>query len=195
MYLQVFKKNFAVRRSFWLDFLHCLMRPLLNDHRRKGPIYTLSEAWSGVNWADPMAAQGAFGTDFYDMSILRPKHRAYYRFGRPVIKIKKRRHGQPWDPPNSLRSKPRTETISEEKGQSISNGVFHWYELFLVRFSFKKWERKTVLLYKTVFKFAGEPITSRHHRGSFLKSMTRNHRSIDIDPGDIMVGFKQNLIL
>jgi len=27
--------------------------------------YTLSEAWSGVNWADLMAAQGAFGTDFY----------------------------------------------------------------------------------------------------------------------------------
>jgi len=48
--------------------------------------YTLSEAWSGVNWADLMAAQGAFGTDFYDRSILRPKHRAYYRSGRPVIK-------------------------------------------------------------------------------------------------------------
>jgi len=32
--------------------------------------YTLSEAWSGVNWAD-----------------LRPKHRAYYRSCRPVIKI------------------------------------------------------------------------------------------------------------
>jgi len=28
--------------------------------------YTLSEAWSGVNWEDLMAAQGAFGTDFYD---------------------------------------------------------------------------------------------------------------------------------
>jgi len=28
--------------------------------------YTLPEAWSGVNWADLMAAQGAFGTDFYD---------------------------------------------------------------------------------------------------------------------------------
>jgi len=40
--------------------------------------YTLSEAWNGVNWADLMAAQGAFGTDYYD-------------------------------PPNSLRSKPRTE--------------------------------------------------------------------------------------
>jgi len=30
--------------------------------------YTLSEAWSGVNWADLMAAQGALGTDFYDRS-------------------------------------------------------------------------------------------------------------------------------
>jgi len=50
-------------------------------------IYTLSEAWSGVNWTDLMAAQGAFGTDFYNRPILRPKHRAYYRSGRPVIKI------------------------------------------------------------------------------------------------------------
>jgi len=49
--------------------------------------YTLSEAWSGVNWGDLMAAHGAFGTDFYHRSILRPKPRAYYRSGRPVIKI------------------------------------------------------------------------------------------------------------
>jgi len=49
--------------------------------------YTLSEAWSGVNWADLIAAQGAFGTDVYDRSIFRPKHRAYYRSGRPVVKI------------------------------------------------------------------------------------------------------------
>jgi len=75
--------------------------------------YTLSEAWCGVNWADLMAAQGAFGTDFYDRSILRPKHRAYYCSGRPVIKIRPKGAcpGQPWDPPNSLRSKPRTEYI------------------------------------------------------------------------------------
>jgi len=45
------------------------------------PISTLSEAWSGVNWEDLLAAQGAFGTDFYDKSLLRPKHRAYYRSG------------------------------------------------------------------------------------------------------------------
>jgi len=31
-------------------------------------VYTLSEAWSGVNWANLMAAQGAFATDFYDRS-------------------------------------------------------------------------------------------------------------------------------
>jgi len=49
--------------------------------------YTLSEAWSGVNCADLMAAQGAFRTDFYDRFILRPKHRAYYCSGWPVKKI------------------------------------------------------------------------------------------------------------
>jgi len=59
-------------------------RPTWKIHNE---IYTLSEAWSGVNWADLMAAQGDFGTDFYDRCILRPKHRAYYRSGRPVIKI------------------------------------------------------------------------------------------------------------
>jgi len=45
---------------------------------KSGTRYTLSEAWSGVNWADLMAAQGVFGTNFYDRYILRPKHRAYY---------------------------------------------------------------------------------------------------------------------
>jgi len=47
----------------------------------------VSEASRGVNWADLMAAQGAFVTDFYDRSKLRPNHRAYYRSGRLVIKI------------------------------------------------------------------------------------------------------------
>jgi len=40
-----------------------------------------------VNLADLITAQGAFGTDFYDRSILRLKHRTYYRSGRPFIKI------------------------------------------------------------------------------------------------------------
>jgi len=57
------------------------------QHRISHRHYTLSEAWSGVNWADLMAAQSAFGTDFYDRSILRPKRRAYYCSGGPVIKI------------------------------------------------------------------------------------------------------------
>jgi len=50
--------------------------------------YTLSEAWSGVNWADLMAVQGAFGTDFYDRStrtiVGTMLWTEYYR---PVIKI------------------------------------------------------------------------------------------------------------
>jgi len=55
-------------------------RKLIEKLKGTQNTYTLSEAWSGVNWADFMAAQGAFGTDFYDRSIiLRPKHRAYYR--------------------------------------------------------------------------------------------------------------------
>jgi len=63
------------------------MRERARERNTECVSYTLSEAWSGVNWADLMAAQGAFGTDFYDRCILRPKHRAYYRAGRPVIKI------------------------------------------------------------------------------------------------------------
>jgi len=49
--------------------------------------YTLSEAWSGVNWADLMAAQGAFGTDINDRStrtIIGTMLSTEYR---PVIKI------------------------------------------------------------------------------------------------------------
>jgi len=50
-------------------------------------IYLSINLRGGVSGADLMAAEGAFGTDFYDRSILRPNHRAYYRSGRPVIKI------------------------------------------------------------------------------------------------------------
>jgi len=45
--------------------------------------YTLSESWSGVNWADLMAAQGAFGTHFYDRSTRTMLWTEY----RPVINI------------------------------------------------------------------------------------------------------------
>jgi len=52
------------------------------------PPYTLSEAWSGVNWADLMDAQGAFRTDFYDRStrtiVGTMLWTEYYR---PVIQI------------------------------------------------------------------------------------------------------------
>jgi len=40
----------------------------IHFHSLKPPICTLSEAWSGVDWADLMAAQGALGTDFFDRS-------------------------------------------------------------------------------------------------------------------------------
>jgi len=43
--------------------------------------------WERSELGHVMAAQGAFGTNFYDRSILHPKHRAYYRSGRPVVKI------------------------------------------------------------------------------------------------------------
>jgi len=62
--------------------------------------YTLFEAWSGVNWADLMAAQGPFGTDFYDRSTRTIVGTMLWTEYRPVIKV---------GPPNSLRSKPRTE--------------------------------------------------------------------------------------
>jgi len=70
----------------WNNFCRPLILTL-SPKLPKNPCYTLSEAWSVVNWAYLMAAQSSFGTDFYDRSILRPKHRAYYRSGRPLMKI------------------------------------------------------------------------------------------------------------
>jgi len=49
--------------------------------------YALSEAWSGVNWADLMAAQGTFGTDFYDRSTRTIVGRMLWTEYRPIIKI------------------------------------------------------------------------------------------------------------
>jgi len=51
-----------------------------------GRSYTLSEAWSGVNWADLMAAQGAFGTNFYDRSTRTIVGTMLWTEYRPVIK-------------------------------------------------------------------------------------------------------------
>jgi len=49
--------------------------------------YTLSEAWSGMNWADLMAAQSAFGTNFYDRSTRTIVGTMLWTEYRPVIKI------------------------------------------------------------------------------------------------------------
>jgi len=49
--------------------------------------YTLSEARSRVNWADLMAAQGVFGTDFYDRSTKTIVGTMFWTEYRPVIKI------------------------------------------------------------------------------------------------------------
>jgi len=49
--------------------------------------YTLSEAWSGVNWADLMAAQGAFGTNFYVRSTRTIVGTMLWTEYRPVRKI------------------------------------------------------------------------------------------------------------
>jgi len=49
--------------------------------------YTLSEARSGVNWADLMAAQGAFGTDFSDRSTRTIVGTMLWTEYRPVIQI------------------------------------------------------------------------------------------------------------
>jgi len=49
--------------------------------------YTLSEAWSEVNWVDLMAAQGAFGTDVYDRSTRTIVGTMLWTEYIPVIKI------------------------------------------------------------------------------------------------------------
>jgi|GEM_PF-2657041 len=71
--------------------------------------YTLSEAWSGVNWADLMAAQSAFGTDFYDRSTRTIVGTMVWTEYRPVIKIGLKGALGSHDIRHSLRSKPRTE--------------------------------------------------------------------------------------
>jgi len=43
--------------------------------------------WSGVNWADLMAAQGAFGTNFHDRSTRTIVGTMLWREYRPVMKI------------------------------------------------------------------------------------------------------------
>jgi len=49
--------------------------------------YTLCGAWSRVNWADLMTAQGAFGIDFYDRSTRTIVGTMPLTEYRPVLKI------------------------------------------------------------------------------------------------------------
>jgi len=60
---------------------------IYNFHTKNVAQYTLSEAWSGVNWVDVMAAQGAFGTDFYDRSTRTIVGTMLWTEYRPDIKI------------------------------------------------------------------------------------------------------------
>jgi len=64
-----------------------LINKLIGGRRLEPVSYTLSEAWSGVNWADLMAAQGAFGTDFCDRSTRTIVGTMLWTEYRPVIKI------------------------------------------------------------------------------------------------------------
>jgi len=65
------------------------MEATLNFTTKNIALYTrtLSEAWSGVNWADLMAALGAFGTDFYDRSTRTVVGTMLSTEYRPLIKI------------------------------------------------------------------------------------------------------------
>jgi len=87
--------------------------------------YTLSDAWSGVNWADLMAAQRAFGTDFYDRSTRTIVGTMLWTEYRPVIKI---------GPKGALGGyEIRPIHSASSLGQSIvglHNGLLQWYELF-----------------------------------------------------------------
>jgi len=80
--------------------------------------HTLSEAWSGVNSADLMAAQGAFGTDFHDKSTRTIVGTMLWTEYRPVIKIgpKGALGGHEIRP---IHSAPRL-------GLSIENEMFSW---------------------------------------------------------------------
>jgi len=62
-------------------------RLAISQHPGQNWRYALSEAWSGVNWADLMAAQGAFGTEFYDRSTSTIVGTLVWTEYRPVIKI------------------------------------------------------------------------------------------------------------
>jgi len=82
-------RNIAQKNGFDYDIPVFMVNPILWITHTRGSIhfYNLSEAWSGVNWADLMAAQGAFGTDFYDRSTRTLVGTVLWTEYRPVIKI------------------------------------------------------------------------------------------------------------
>jgi len=87
-----------------------------------------SEAWSEVNWADPMAAQGAFGTDFYDRSTRTIVSTMLWTEYRPVIKIgRKGTLGN-----QEIRSSHSAPSLGQSIGQCSTSrgpsGLLHWYE-------------------------------------------------------------------
>jgi len=86
--------------------------------------YTLSEAWSGVDWTDLMAAQGAIGTDFYDRSSRTIVGTMLGTEYRPVIKI---------GPKGALGSHTiRPIHSAPNLGLSIDSGGSVWFCWFLV---------------------------------------------------------------
>jgi len=74
---------------FFKFFERRVLKNKLRTKRKsiKPSIYTLSEAWSGVNWVDLMTAQGAFGTYFYDRSTRTIVGAMLWTEYRPFIKI------------------------------------------------------------------------------------------------------------
>jgi len=89
----------AMWKTFCLPYYQIIFKPLesrMQLMKKSGffscrdptaYFYTLFEARSGVNWADLMAAQGAFGTDFYDRSTRTIVGMMLWTEYRPVIKF------------------------------------------------------------------------------------------------------------
>jgi len=89
--------------------------------------YTLSDAWSGVIWADLMAAQGALGTDFYDRSTKTIVGTMLWTEYRPAIKI------GPKGAPGSHEIRPIHSASS--LGQSIHRMILLIAKCLLIQFT------------------------------------------------------------
>jgi len=82
---------------------------------------TLSEAWSGVNWADLMAAQGAFGTDFYDRSTETIVGTMLWTEYRPVLKSVPK---APWA---AMRSAQFTPLQTSDRVGDFARSINYYY--------------------------------------------------------------------